>query len=473
MNFKRTLLKNIISLGGYNYSSQIAVFLSSIILSRLLLPEEYGFVALITVFTGFVTIFVDAGLSYAIIRSDYGPTYHKAVNNLAFYIGILLFVLMVLLAFPIAFFYKDHDLFLPTIVMSSNFVFGAMTIVPGALLSKQLDFSYIGKIRFLSNIISIVFMILFAFLGFSFWSLIIPNIILQLLQYLFFESKTKVGFKFYKISYSIVAYKKTKSLMTNLSSYNTINYWARNSDNLIIGKFYSEYDLGIYNRAYKMLQLALNLISGLFGTVLYPSLKKLKLEGGDVKSEYNNVLGIISIVNFPVGAILILIPDFFVRTLWGENWMQVAELLPFFGILILFQTLISTVGHFYVLENKEHELMKIGIISAILMIVFIITGAFFSVKLIAVFYTVGFLVVILPMYLYFGFYKSFGFSGSDVLRFWIPKFILGLTIIICEILDYRSIIYLAVGFFFLHIIYFQRKDLKKLFDLSFSKVRGK
>ncbi len=92
--FKRAFFKNIITLGGYNYSSQIANFLSSIVLSRLLLPEEYGYVALITVFTGFVTIFADAGLSYAIIRSDYGRTYHKGVTNLAFYIGLLLFLIM-------------------------------------------------------------------------------------------------------------------------------------------------------------------------------------------------------------------------------------------------------------------------------------------------------------------------------------------------------------------------------------------
>ena len=120
------------------------------------------------------------------------------------------------------------------------------------------------------------------------------------MQYIFFEYKVRIGFKFYKLSYPIVAYRKTKSLMENLSGYNLVNYWARNADNLIIGKVYSSYDLGIYNRAYKMLQLALSLISGLFGTVLYPSLKKFKSEGGNVNEEYSSILGIISIINFPV-----------------------------------------------------------------------------------------------------------------------------------------------------------------------------
>lgn len=470
MSFKKTLLKNIITLGGYNYASQIITFLSSIVLSRLLLPEEYGYVALITVFTGFVTIFADAGLSFAIIRSDYGRTYHKAMNNLSFYIGVLLFLIMLLLAYPIAYFYEDATLVLPTMVMSTVFIIGAFTIVPVAILSKNLDFAYVGKLRLIANLVSIVLMILLAMLGFSYWSLILPQLILHLLQFVLAEYKVRIGFKFYKLNYSIVAYRKTKSLITNLSSFNLINYWSRNADNLIIGKVYSSYDLGIYNRAYKMLQLALSLITGLFGTVLYPSLKKFKSEGGNVNDEYNNILGIISIINFPVGAVLILIPETFVRILWGDNWIQVAELLPYFGILILFQTLISTIGHIFILIEKEKAFMQIGVISAVLMVLSIIIGAFYSVKMIAVSYTVGFMVIIVPFNLYFGFYKTFKFQMIHLIKFWIPKLVLGIGILIAEILNQRYLVYIFMVIFAIHLIYFQRKDLLKLKILVQQKI---
>jgi teichuronic acid exporter len=472
VNFKRTLLKNIITLGGYNYASQIAVFLSSIVLSRLLLPEEYGFVALITVFTGFVTIFADAGLTFAIIRSDYGHTYHRAITNLAFYIGVLLFVIMLILSFPIAYFYKDQSLVVPTMVMSTIFIFGALTVVPGALLSKKLDFNYIGKIRLISNLISIALMIILAYLGFSYWSLIIPNLILQFLQFALFEHKVKIGFKFYRLSYAIIAYRKTKSLMSNISSFNSVNYWARNADNLIIGKFYSVFDLGIYNRAYKLLQLALGLISGLFGTVLYPSLKKFKSEGGNVNEEYSNILGIISIINFPVGAILILIPKFFVLKLWGENWIQVAELLPYFGILIIFQTIVSTTGHIFILLGKEKKFMQIGITTSIILVLSIIAGAFYSVKMIAIFYTLGFMLIIMPVQLYFGFIKTFGFSVSEVLKFWMPKLIIGLAVLAAQLMGKNYWIYGLMTIYAIHLIYFQRHDLEKLQRLVVRKILG-
>ncbi|MEZ5194838.1 MAG: oligosaccharide flippase family protein [Bacteroidales bacterium] len=470
MSFKKSLLKNIITLGGYNYVSQIAGFLSSIVLSRLLLPEEYGFVALITVFTGFVSVFSDVGLSYAIIRSDYGLTYHKALSNLAFYIGFILFLITMSLAFLIGWFYDDRALILPTMVMSSIFIFGAFAIVPNAILMKRLDFNYIGKIRLVSNVISILLMIVFAAFGFSYWSLIIPVILMHISQYAFFEYKVRLGFKFYKFSYPRVAYRKTKSLIKNLSSFNIINYWSRNSDNLIIGKYYSSYDLGIYNRAYKMLDLANNLIGGIFGTVLYPSLKKLKSEGGNVNDEYRSILGIISIISYPIGAVLILIPDLFVRVLWGKDWIMVADLLPYFGILIIFKTLVTTTGHMFILLEKEKVFMQIGVISAIIMTASIIIGAFFSVRIIAISYTAGFLFINVPLYLYFGFYKTFGQTVPHILKFWVPKIVFGACILIAELMGWRPVLYGMMILYGIHLVHVQRHDLKKLREMLTARI---
>ena len=464
------MFKNIITLGGYNYITQIAVFLSSIVLSRLLMPDEYGFVALITVFTGFVSVFADAGLSFAIIRSDYGLTYHKAVHNLSFYIGAILFIIMMLLAFPIGYFYDDKSLVLPTMVMSTIFIFGAFKIVPSAILMKELDFNFIGKVRLISNIISILFMILFAFLGFSYWALIIPNVLLHIVQYIFFEYKVRLGFKFYKRSVVVVGFRKTKSLITNLSTFNIINYWSRNADKLIIGKVYNSYDLGIYNRAFKMLQLSASVISGLFGTVLYPSLKKLKSEGGNVNDEYRNILGIISIINFPIAAILILIPNLFVRVLWGNDWILVADLLPFFGVLIIFQTLITTTGHIFILLEREKTFMQIGVVSAVIMVISVVIGAFFSVKMIAITYTTGYLLLNVPLYLYFGFIKTFGFTFSHILKFWLPKLLFGILVIISELTDYNYVIYGLVVLYAIHIVYLQGNDIKKLKQMVFEKL---
>src|SRR5690349_472736 len=131
MSFKKTLLKNILVSGGYNYLSQAISFLSSIIVSRLLTPESYGFVGLIAVFTGFLSIFSDSGISLAVIRSNYQYTYYKSVDTLALVVGTILCMLTCLLSFPIAMFFNKPALILPMIVMSLIFIFKSMTLVRG------------------------------------------------------------------------------------------------------------------------------------------------------------------------------------------------------------------------------------------------------------------------------------------------------------------------------------------------------
>ena len=81
-----------------------------------------------------------------------------------------------------------------------------------------------------------------------------------------------------------------------------------------------------------------------------------------------NLLGIISLLNYPIAAILIFFAEPMVRILWSERWIAVAELLPYIGILILTQTLNSTTGNIYILLGKEKTLMRIGIPTSIVII---------------------------------------------------------------------------------------------------------
>lgn len=165
MSFKN-LFKNLITFGGYNYATQALRFVATIILSRLLLPDEYGFVALITVFTEYIKLFTDSGVSYAIIRSDYKHSYYRAVHSIAILIGVVLFLLMLGLAFPIAYFYNDKELIVPTMVFATVFIFQSLQVVPYAIHAKELNFNRIGQVNLIGHGFMMGGMILMAFLGF-------------------------------------------------------------------------------------------------------------------------------------------------------------------------------------------------------------------------------------------------------------------------------------------------------------------
>jgi O-antigen/teichoic acid export membrane protein len=315
--------------------------------------------------------------------------------------------------------------------------------------------------------------ILMAYLGYSYWSLIIPALIQALINNIALSVMSGFYFRFFPWIYSRLAMRTTRSLMANITGFNLINYWARNADNLVIGKVYGAADLGIYDRAYKLLYMALSSTTNLFGSVLFPSLKELKSKGGDARGEYESLLGIISILTFPIGAFMILFARPFVHFMWGEEWMKVADLLPYFGLLMIIQTLLSTVGNIYILFDKEKVLFRIGGLTAIVMIAAILSGAYFSVVQIARFYALSYILLTVPINLYMGFYKAIGFHPMSIIRFWIPKLVLILGMLISIWLDKSLITYFLLGIYFGHIVIFQWHDLKKMVELVVRRLRKK
>lgn len=473
MSFRKNLFKNVIVLGGYSYGTQIISFLSSIVLSRLLLPAEYGFVALITVFTGFINQFSDAGLSYIIIRSDYKRLFHSTIHFLAIIIGVILAAMVVVLAYPIALFYKDPALILPTIIMSSSFILRSFTTVPFGILSKQLKFNTLGMIEMVCTVLEIVLMIIMAYLKMSYWSLILPSIAGNFLRIYMYNSSTGFKFRWLSMKYLVVGFRKAKGIIGNLTGFNLLNYWARNSDNLIVGKVFGTQSLGIYDRAYKLLNLALNVMSGLFGKVLYPSLKDLESKGGDSNKEYMNTLGIISLFNFPLSLLLIFFAKPLVILLWSEAWIQVADLLPYIGILILSQTLNSTTGNIFILKGKERILMLLGIPTNLVIILSIAAGAFFSMVHVLRFYALAFVIFDIPLVMYYGFKKSFGFDTKTILAFWLPKVILSVLMIISVWMNHTWITAILAALYLLHLLVSQRDDIANTLRYIKNRIRSK
>lgn len=414
--------------GGYNYATQALLFFSTVITSRLLPPESFGFVGLINVFTGFVSIFADSGISLAVIRSDYGRTYHRSVDNLAFLLGVLLCLVTCVIAWPVSLFYRNGGLLLPTMVMSVIFVLKSMTLVRGALLAKAMRFAVIGKITLLTAVLHVLLTVVMAYAGWGYWALIVPQIIAALAALLLYERRVGLGYQRVSFAQLKVAYRHTHRTIKNLMGFNLVNYWARNLDNLLVGRFYGVTELGIYNRAYNLLMMPLGLITGLIGSVLFPTLKKIKSEGGDVHKEYLFILKLITIITFPVSFVLILFPESFVLLLWGKAWIGVAQLLPYFGLLIFSQSLLSTTGNILVLFEKEPVMRISGWVSAVATIGGIVYGAFTSLLSIAQFYSLAFIAVVLPFNLFYLFIKALRFNKREMLTFWLP--VIGTSLII-------------------------------------------
>lgn len=219
-----------------------------------------------------------------------------------------------------------------------------------------------------------------------------------------------------------------------------------------------------------MLQLAIGVMTSLFGKVLLPSLKSHAEEGGDVKKEYLNTLGIISLLNFPAAILLIFFSEPIVRVLWSETWIMVADFLPYIGILIMTQTLNSTTGNIFVLYGKENMLLRISIPTDIVVVIAIVVGSFFSVLDVLRFYALAFIAIDIPVVIYWGFIKSFGYDMRTMLLFWVPKVVLSILLVLSIWLEYKMGTIGLMFLYFLHLVIDQRSDIHKTFGFLLKKA---
>lgn len=427
MLFRKGFFKHASDIAIYLYSGQILVFLASTVTSRLLTPKEFGMIALINVFSGFLNIFIDTGISAAVIRHKIDKTYYTALQGLSILIGFLLALMMFIISFPISKFY-NRDMLLPSLVYGLIIFSSAFPIVSRAIVSKELRFKIVGKTDFISTLFTICFTILLAYFNCSYWSIILPQLIVPWISYFLYRQKTNLPLRFPRIIETKNVFNEVKLLIGNVSGFTFFNYWARNADNLIVGKFFGESSLGLYNRAYTLLLMPLNMITGVFNVVQLPNFEKLKSENKNINREYINLLKTISIIVFPISCLFLIIPHELCLFLWGSAWEKVGDFLPYIGVLLLMQTMTSTTGSMFIVYRKEKTLFIMGTVNALILISAIIVGAQFSVLSILIFYSFSFIFICIPITLVWGYRKSYLFSWKEILDVW------GLDLIFCMII---------------------------------------
>jgi len=377
------------------------------------------------------------------------------------------------MAYPITLIYNDPELFWPTIVISIQFFTNSLNIVPLAILEKKLDFNYIGLIQMITVVFTILLMTLMAVLGFSYWSLIIPVVIQPLFRQLFLKRRAKLGFYFYSWRLTSLGMKKVRTLFASFTIFNFVNYFARNTDNFAIGKFYSQTDLGLYNRAYNFINLGKKLVNVALGRLLLPSLIDAKARGEDIKPHFLDILGMLNFINLFIAVPLVLFAKPIVLILWGKDWIGVADFLPYIGAIIPMQTLTVAVMDLYIIEGKERALVTLEIPLTFILIAGIVVGAFFSPLHIIRFYALSFILVQTPLSLYFSHHKLFKFTFKQIFIFWVPKTLLTAAIIFSIWFGNQYITAILMVLFIFDTVYFRYKDIKAIFRMLSEKLRDR
>jgi teichuronic acid exporter len=459
MSFKGGFYGGVLRVGSYTMLNTSISFLSSIATSRLLLPSEFGTLALITVFSGFVAFFKDCGISYLIIREDYSQTRLNELHNFSVFLGFLLFLSMCLLAYPISMFYATNELLFPTIGISLVLLLESFSIVPLAILRKNFKYNQIGTVQTVALVGNIALTITLAILGFSYWSLVFGQWTSAIIQYILFKRIVVINFEAFNFHRLGQIFNEVKPMVARIAGTRFITYWASNADNLMVGKFYGSSDLGIYSRAYQFLNMQMNLIAGTFNSTLLPSLKNIQTDRQKLKFEYSEMLNLMTLVIFPIMIMLVFFSETIVSILWGNNWLAVAKISPYFGVMAMLFLPISTLGSAYIITVNERLLFKSGLTTSILTVIIILIGVYISLETMVFLLSLGYIVIITPIHLFFSF-KADLFSFNQLKRNWFPQiFLLGVLILSI----YYSLFYLkllTVLIFFAYMLFLTFRQLR-------------
>ncbi|WP_279006678.1 lipopolysaccharide biosynthesis protein [Thomasclavelia cocleata] len=266
----RMVLSNLFWRFSERTAAQGVSFIVSIVLARLLTPEDYGLIGLITVFISIATVFVSSGFGNALIQKENAT---QTDFSSVFYFGILMGIIMYIILFFIAPFianFYNEPLLIPVIrVLSLSLIIAGVNSVQQAYVSKIMQFKKFFYSTIIGTITSAFIGIFMAYKGFGVWALITQNLSNQVIDtcVLWFTVKWRPTFTF-----SFSEMKKMFNYGWKLLISGLIDTIYNNLYSLVIGKFYSAKDLGYYNRGRNIPNMVITNINGSIQSVIFPTL---------------------------------------------------------------------------------------------------------------------------------------------------------------------------------------------------------
>lgn len=403
----------------------------SAFLARFISPAEFGLFAMVNVVIGFVAIFKDFGLGSAIIQktqiSDIEINNIFWINNLiAFALGTALFFS----AHLVADFYSEPKLLHLTQAMAVLFAVGSLAAVPNTLIRKSIDFKKLFTRNITNLLISSGVAIICAFNGWGVWALIAQALI-----------STVAGTY---VSYRMVSWrprwqmprwqilKPFFSYSLPLFGENTINYWVRNIDNLLVGKLLGEQTLGYYSKSYNLMLLPVRQISGAVIRVIFPAFSLVKHDKNKVWNNYKKLLNVTAFITFPLMAMMFLLGREIILLIYGSAWEASVPIFKALCFLGAFQSLGTYCGSIFSSQGKTMLQFKIGLILKPVMISGIVIGLYaggimgmiygYTITSAIVFLIESFFVTLILDKKFFQFFDAFKYEVLATILVFVPLY---------------------------------------------------
>lgn len=364
------------------FGAQIVAFIVSIILARLLDPVVYGTVALVTVFTTILQVFVDSGFGMALVQKrnsdeiDFSTVFYFNIVICAF-----LYLIMFILAPFIARFYDNEQLSLIIRILSLVLVVSGFKSIQSVYVAKHLMFKKFFFATLVGTVISAGVGIFMAYKGYGVWALIAQNLLNQGIDTIILW--ITVGWR----PKRVFSFKRLKSLFSfgwKLLASALLDVGYNQLRALIIGKKYSAEDLAYYNRGEQIPNLAISNINNSIDSVLLPSMAIAQEDKQRVKQMLKRSISVSSFVLLPVMAGIAVTANSLVAVLLTEKWNAAIPYMQLFCLIYAFYPIHTANLNAMKAMGRSDYFLKLEIIKKIIGIGLLLGAMWISVQAIVI-----------------------------------------------------------------------------------------
>ncbi len=376
----------------------ILQMVSTMVLARLLTPADYGLIGMVSVVVNFAVMFKDAGLSTATVQKD--KISHEQISTL-FWINVFISVMLglcVLVGSPlVAWFYGKPELTAVTAALSLSFILSGMSIQHAALLRRHMRFGSLAVVQIASQVITLTVTILLALCGWRYWALVGGSLTTAL---------STVALTLFFCPWVPGRMQKRSGVRDmlkfggHLTGFNFINYFSRNADNILIGRFIGADALGLYAKAYQIFLMPISQIRGPLTQVATPVLSSLKDQPERYVKYYQRLLDVMASLTMPLTVYCTLESQFLIQLLLGSKWLGVVPVFRILAIAGVVQAIAGTRGLVLISQGFTKRYFYLGLFFAIVCISSFIVGLPYGIKGVALSYTIANYLLLIPSLFY-------------------------------------------------------------------------
>lgn len=301
------------------FGSKAITMIVSIILARLLSPDDYGLLALTAVFTSLADVLIDGGMSTALIRKrEVSDGDYSAVFAISSITAIILYAVLFVAAPYVANYYDSPILASVIRVMGLVFFIQAFTVVRNGIINRNMQFKLLFRCNMISSIVSGVLGIVCAFVGIGVWALVVQRLFQQaiLTVLLLCRIQWKIKWRF-----DLSRIREMLGFSIGVLGTSLLSYIGNNLYNVVIGKRLSVADVGYYEKGYQLpMQFSLYTF-GAMSSVLLPTLSKSQDDMARFKRITRKVAGMTAFLVFPLMIIMLLCSKELICLLFTEKWL--------------------------------------------------------------------------------------------------------------------------------------------------------